>query len=324
MSILITGGFGYIGSHIVRILQQDSQAVHVVDISDELPQLGSVPHLNIDISQVDSILELNDYLNKNSIRSIIHLAARKQVAESVSQPLWYYKQNLVGLLNLLEAVNNSPVENFVFSSTAAVYGVPGDGVAEENSSPAPINPYGESKIAGEFLLRSFAKATGLRQLSLRYFNVAGAGWSDLADVQALNLIPIVFKNISKRESPVIFGNDYDTIDGTCVRDYVHVLDLARAHIAALDYLENSEKKFDVFNVGTGVGSSVLQVIKKISEVSGLDIEPIIEDRRKGDPGLLIASVQRIKDYLDWHPQHSLDEIISSAWEGYLNRVNPEL
>jgi UDP-glucose 4-epimerase len=177
----------------------------------------------------------------------------------------------------------------------------------------PINPYGETKLIGEWMARDAARAWGLRVANLRYFNVAGAGWPDLADTAVMNLVPIVFAAIKNRTKPKVFGADYDTVDGSCVRDYVHVLDLADAHLSALDYLDNAEREYDTFNVGTGKGSSVIEVLDAIREVSGIDFEHEIVERRAGDPPFLCADVSRINRVLGWNAKNGLREIVASAW-----------
>lgn len=319
MAVLVTGGFGYIGSHITRLLQQSGQEVHVLDNADPMPQLQVSGSLRVDLSQEESVRTITEYLQNNQIDSIIHMAARKQVGESVEKPLWYYRQNIGGLTNLLEAAVSAGVSKFVFSSSAATYGTPPGGVAAESGQASPINPYGETKLIGEWLMRNVEKATGLKQLSLRYFNVAGAGWDDLGDPHALNLIPIIFRQIDRGEQPIIFGDDYDTPDGTCVRDYIHILDLAQAHIDALGYLERDDREFDVFNVGTGKGTSVAEVVAEVSQVTGVELNPVITARRAGDPASLTAAADRIQSAFGWKAQYGLTEIIQSGWDAHRHR-----
>jgi UDP-glucose 4-epimerase len=206
------------------------------------------------------------------------------------------------------------IKKLVFSSSAAAYGVPDVDLVSEDEASSPINPYGQTKLIGEWMAANAETAWGLRHVNLRYFNVAGAGWDDLADTQVLNLIPIVFEAISKNTQPKVYGADYNTLDGSCIRDYVHVLDLAQAHIQALDYLEKEKREFNTFNVGTGTGSSVLEVIHQIQKTIGINFEYEIVDSRAGDPARLVADASRIKSAMGWKAKSSLSEIIESAWK----------
>ncbi|MEO0312791.1 MAG: hypothetical protein RL140_21 [Actinomycetota bacterium] len=316
MAILVTGGAGYIGSHVVRLLQQRGEKVVVVDDLSEgiVDRIGETPRVKIDLAQGTAIRELQELIREHEVTAVIHLAARKKVGESVEKPDWYFEQNVGGMKNLLEAMRTTGVNKLVFSSSAATYGVPTVSHAAEDIECKPINPYGQTKLDGEILCREASESWGLREVSLRYFNVAGTGWPELVDTQVANLVPIIFKQLADGKSPVVFGNDWPTPDGTCVRDYVHVLDLAEAHLKALDYLENATREFDVFNVGTGVGSSVLEVINEVAAVTGKSITPVIADRRPGDPAYLCADVSRIEKVLGWKAQRGLHEIIKSAWD----------
>jgi UDP-glucose 4-epimerase len=316
MAILVTGGAGYIGSHVVRLLQQRGENVVVVDDLSEgiVDRIGETPRVKIDLAQSTAIRELQEIIREHEVTAVIHLAARKKVGESVEKPDWYFEQNVGGLKNLLEAMRTTGVNKLVFSSSAAAYGTPEVGYASEDIECKPINPYGQTKLDGEIICREASESWGLREVSLRYFNVAGTGWSELADTQVANLVPIIFKQVVEGESPVVFGNDWPTPDGTCVRDYVHVLDLAEAHLKALDYLETANREFDVFNVGTGVGSSVLDVINEVAVLTGKQITPVIAERRPGDPASLCADVSRIEKALGWKAKRGLHEIIQSAWD----------
>jgi UDP-glucose 4-epimerase len=315
VSILVTGGAGYIGSHVVRLLTESGHSVVVVDnLQTGLnTRIQGIKTLELDLSNALAKEALIGLMKQESVTSVIHLAALKQVGESVSNPEKYFSVNLGGQANLLEAMRISGVKKLVFSSSAASYGNPEAELISEDSDTRPINPYGQTKLIGEWMAKNASKAWGLRQVSLRYFNVAGAGWPDLADTQKLNLIPIAFAAIRDLEKPKVFGTDYPTSDGSCVRDYVHVLDLARAHLAALDYLERDEREFDVFNVGTGVGNSVFEVLEQIRQTTGIDFEVAIEPRREGDPPKLVADVSRIKAELDWEAEYDLKQIIESAF-----------
>ena len=318
MTVLVTGGAGYIGSHVVRLLQNRGQNVVVVDDLSEgiRSRIGAAPLFSIDLAEQSSIAKLMDVFREQNVTAVVHLAARKKVGESVERPDWYHEQNVGGLKNLLSAMEQSKVSRLVFSSSAATYGVPDVDQVPEDFDCKPINPYGQTKLDGEHLVQAAAKAWGLREVSLRYFNVAGTGWDDLVDTQIANLVPIVFKSLADGKAPTVFGNDWPTPDGTCVRDYVHVLDLAEAHIAALEYLESDTREFDVFNVGSGLGSSVMDVINEVASVTGKTIIPSIEPRRAGDPAFLCADVSRIEATLGWKATHNLHDIIESVWKAH--------
>lgn len=315
MTVLVTGGAGYIGSHVARLLiERGSKVVVADDLSTGLEaRVAAVEHVQLDLASADAVQQLRSIIKTHSIESVIHLAARKKVGESVDLPEWYYQQNIGGLANLLEAMKAEGVNRLVFSSSAATYGMPDVAACREDMICQPINPYGETKLVGEWLARAAARAWGLRVVNLRYFNVAGAGWPDLADTAVANLIPIAFAALKAGKAPVVFGNDYPTADGSCVRDYVHVHDLADAHLSALDYLERDDRKFDTFNVGTGAGSSVFEVLAEIKRVTGIAFEEVVEPRRAGDPPSLCADVSRINDELGWHAKQGLAEIVESAW-----------
>jgi UDP-glucose 4-epimerase len=316
MTILLTGGAGYIGSHVVRLLQQRGEEVVVVDDLSEgiVARIGNARLVQLDLAGSDSVEKLVRVFQEEKVHAVIHLAARKKVGESVERPDWYEEQNVGGIKNLLRAMKEAGVDRLVFSSSAATYGVPEVAQVDEDFDCKPINPYGQTKLDGERLAREASSQWGLREVSLRYFNVAGTGWPELMDTQTANLVPIIFQSLAQGVAPRVFGNDFPTPDGSCVRDYVHVLDLAEAHLAAIDYLERDERPFDVFNVGTGVGSSVFDVIREVSSVSETEIVPQIEPRRPGDPAYLAANVSRIREVLGWSAKHDLHDIIKSAWE----------
>jgi UDP-glucose 4-epimerase len=320
MSVLVTGGAGYIGSHVARILSQSGSQVVVVDnYSTGLDsRVLGLPTTNLELSDPGAIAVLEQLMTSHKVNAVVHLAALKQVGESVDKPEEYFLKNLGGQGNLLTAMKNTGVKKLVFSSSAASYGVPDLDLVSENQRPEPINPYGQTKLIGEWMAKNAEVAWGLSQVSLRYFNVAGAGWPDLADTQKLNLIPIVFAAIKEGSTPKVFGDDYQTPDGSCIRDYVHVMDLAKAHVAALDYLDNGIRPHDVFNVGTGTGSSVLEVIRQIQKTTGLDFKFEIAPRRAGDPPRLIADVSRINQVINWKSENGLVEIVESAWQALNN------
>ena len=316
MSILVTGGAGYIGSHVVRLLQQQGHEVVVLDnMSSGLSaRIGSAKLVELDLASEKATDALTALMRAEQVSAVIHLAARKQVGESVLKPEWYFEQNIGGMAHLLEAMREVGVDRLVFSSSAATYGMPDTDFVNEDFDCKPINPYGQTKLIGEWMAANASRAWGLRAVNLRYFNVAGAGWNDLADTAVANLVPIVFAAIRSGDVPKVYGNDYATDDGSCVRDYVHVHDLADAHLEALNYLERDDRKFDTFNVGTGNGSSVFEVLEEIRNVSGQKFEFDIQARRAGDPPSLAADVSRIKAELGWQSKHNLHEIVRSAWD----------
>lgn len=320
MSILVVGGAGYIGAHVVRLLLQRGDEVVVADdLSYGLPsRVEGAEVVEIDVATDGAVQALADLMESRGVTAVIHFAARKQVGESVERPTWYYQQNIGGLANVMAAMEQARVDQMIFSSSAAVYGMPPIEVVPEDTECHPINPYGETKLIGEWMMANCERAWGLRWAGLRYFNVAGAGWDDLGDMATLNLIPMVMDRLVKGESPKIFGDDYPTYDGTCVRDYIHVRDLATAHIAALDYLASGEEMAEhVFNVGTGKGASVREVVAKILAVTGkTDVEPEVLPRRAGDPAQLIGNATRITEVLGWKAEYNLDDIITSSFTSW--------
>jgi UDP-glucose 4-epimerase len=314
MTVLVTGGAGYIGAHVARLLKN---AGHTVLIVDDLStgfsgRVEGFSFVDVDLAAQDAQAKLSRAFEEHQVSAVMHFAARKKVGESVEFPEWYFQQNVGGLANLLQAMKNAGIQKLVFSSSAAVYGMPSIGLVDEDFPCAPINPYGETKLVGEWLVANASKAWGLNAVNLRYFNVAGTGWNDLADTQVANLVPIVIQ-AAKTEIPAkVFGDDYETLDGSCVRDYVHVVDLAEAHIAALTRL-NEVNGVSTYNVGTGKGSSVFEVVKALEQASGRAIEVEVADRRAGDPASLTADVSRIERELGWSAKYGLEEIVESAW-----------
>jgi UDP-glucose 4-epimerase len=319
MSVLVTGGAGYIGSHVARLLTEAGTEVIVVDdlSTGKDSRVSGLTSYRIDLAEPSAVPTLGELMNKHKVTSVIHLAALKQVGASVENPEEYFNKNLGGQANLLLAMRSAGVKKLVFSSSAAAYGVPDVDLVSEEEISSPINPYGQTKLIGEWMAANAETSWGLRHVNLRYFNVAGAGWDDLADTQVLNLIPIVFEAIRNKSKPKVYGADYNTTDGSCVRDYVHVLDLAQAHIEALRYLEQNQREFNTFNVGTGTGSTVLEVIRQIQKTTGIDFEYEVVARRAGDPARLISDASRIKTTMGWKAKNSLVEIVESAWKALI-------
>lgn len=324
MTVLVTGGCGYIGAHVVHALHLNNQKVVVVDdLSYGKPTRVEGARLyGMDVSAPGSGERLAEIMKAEDVDAVIHFAARKQVGESVEKPLWYYQQNINGMLNVLIGMRDAGVKKLVFSSSAATYGVPPVDVVPEDVEPmVPINPYGQTKLFGEWMARACETTYGIRFCGLRYFNVAGCGPVELEDPAILNLIPMLFNRLKQGKAPAIFGDDYPTPDGTCVRDYIHVSDLADAHVAALDYLDRDERKYDVFNVGTGEGTSVRQIVDEVKKVTGLPFTETVMPRRAGDPPHLIGSPKRINEEMGWHAKYNVEDIVKSAWEAW--QANPE-
>lgn len=325
MSILVTGGAGYIGSHTALEL---IRAGYDVVIADSLVtgHLKAIPEgarfYRGDIRDIDF---LNGLFQSESIDAVIHFAAFSLVGESVSNPLKYYENNIYGTKVLLEAMVANGVKRIVFSSTAATYGEPENIPILETDRTCPTNPYGETKLAMERMFKWTAQAHGMSYVSLRYFNACGAdqcGHIGEAHDPESHLIPLILQVPNgKREAISIYGTDYDTPDGTCIRDYIHVTDLASAHILAVEYLLRGGER-DIFNLGNGVGYSVREVIETARAVTGHPIPAIEVERRAGDPARLVASSEKARRVLGWRPTHdSLEEIISSAWNWHKNNPN---
>ena len=325
MAILVLGGAGYIGSHTALELVK---AGNEVVIADNLVT-GYRKAIPEEAKFYEGDLRDFDFLNKlfqqEKIDAVIHFAAYSLVGESVTNPLKYYDNNLYGTKVLLEAMVKNNVGKVVFSSTAATYGEPENIPILETDRTCPTNPYGETKLAMEKMFKWTAEAHGLRYVSLRYFNACGADESGTigeAHNPESHLIPLILQVPNgKRETISIYGTDYDTPDGTCIRDYIHVTDLAQAHILAVQYLNNGGES-DIFNLGNGVGYSVREVIETARKITGHPIPATETSRRAGDPARLVASSEKAKKILGWKPVHdSLEEIIASAWNWHKNHPN---
>ncbi|HIY23549.1 MAG TPA: UDP-glucose 4-epimerase GalE [Candidatus Brachybacterium merdigallinarum] len=316
MTTLVIGGAGYIGSHVVRLLVEQGEKVVVIDhlATGYRERTAGAELVELDVTTAEAVPALVRVIRETGAEAMIHFAAHKQVGESVAKPEMYWHDNVGGLANALSACAQAGLRDVVFSSSAAVYGMPDVDLVTEDLTPQPINPYGATKYVGEWMLADAERAHDMRTVALRYFNVAGAGWPELADTQVMNLVPIVLDALDRGHAPTVFGTDYDTPDGTCIRDYVHVLDLADAHIAALTYLRGEDRPHRVFNVGTGTGSSVLEVIEAIARVKGIEITPTLGERRPGDPARLICSADRIREAMGWSATHGLEDIVRSAAE----------
>jgi UDP-glucose 4-epimerase len=258
-------------------------------------------------------------LREHNVTGVLHIAAKKQVGESVERPLHYYRENVEGLRVVLEAAVAAGVSRFLLSSSAAVYGMPDVELVTEDTPCVPMSPYGETKLVGEWLIRDVAAAHGLAYANLRYFNVAGAASPELGDPTALNIVPMVFERIEAGLPPRIFGADYDTPDGTTIRDYIHVGDIASAHVAAARRLERDEHAALTLNIGRGEGVSVRELVDRILEHTGSDLVPEITPRRAGDAARSIASADRIKAELGWSAQYDIADMVASAWAGWRMR-----
>lgn len=325
MKVLVLGGAGYIGSHTVKALCEENIDVVVADnlVTGHIEAVDS--RAKFYKGDIRDFNFLDDLFSKEKIDAVIHFAAYSLVGESVTDPLKYYDNNLCGTKVLLESMVKNNVDKIVFSSTAATYGEPENIPILESDRTEPTNPYGETKLSMEKMFKWTANAHGLRFVSLRYFNACGADESGKigeAHNPETHLIPIILQVPNgQREFVSIFGNDYPTKDGTCIRDYIHVTDLAQAHILAVKYLMNGGNS-DIFNLGNGVGFSVREVIETARKVTGHPIPVKDVERRAGDPAQLIASSEKAKKVLGWKPEHdSLEEIIASAWNWHKNHPN---
>ena len=324
-TILVTGGAGYIGSHAVLALKRAGYGVVVLDnlVYGHRELVEQVLQVELIVGDTNDRPLLDELFAKHNIAAVMHFSAYAYVGESVTDPIKYYRNNVVGTLTLLEAMLAASVKSFVFSSTCATYGVPKTVPIPEDHPQSPINPYGMTKLMVERILADFDVAYGLKSVCFRYFNAAGADPTGLLGEDhnpETHLIPLVLMAaMGKRESVSIFGTDYPTPDGTCIRDYIHVTDLADAHILGAEYLlQGGDSSF--FNLGNGNGFSVKQVIDTAKTVTGRDIKVVESDRRPGDPPMLVGSSDKARKTLGWNPQHpALEEILNHAWQWHQRR-----
>ena len=323
-TILVTGGSGYIGSHTVKALQKVGYEVLILDNlvyghKDIAETLGA----ELIVGNTNDRDLLDQLFSDRPISAVMHFAAYAYVGESVTQPDKYYRNNVVGTLTLLEAMVAANIKAFVFSSTCATYGVPQQTPITEDHPQAPINPYGATKLMVERILQDFDVAYGLKSVIFRYFNAAGADPNGVIGEDhnpETHLIPLILLTaLGKRDAITVYGSDYPTPDGTCLRDYIHVTDLAEAHVLGLQYLLNS-KKSEIFNLGNGNGFSVKEVIDTAKQVTSKPIKVLFGDRRAGDPPALVGSSEKAKKILNWQPKYAdLNLILQHAWQWHQKR-----
>ena len=328
--ILVTGGCGYIGSHtVVDLLDNGYRVIIIDDLSNSSEEVLDgiesitgirVPMYKVDLKDKQAVLDC--FSAESDIEGIVHFAAYKSVEESTRKPLGYFENNIKGLMHVLEGVQRYDIPHFIFSSSCTVYGQPDIlPVTEQTPMQETESPYGRTKLIGEFILKDISGLSPLQTISLRYFNPAGA--HETAEIgedpinKASNLVPIITETaIGKREKMTVYGDDYDTRDGTCIRDYIHIMDLAAAHTKALDYLraEQSGKDFEVFNLGIGEGVTVLEAIHAFEQVTGETLNYEIGDRRPGDVEAIYANYSKAGEVLGWEPRRDIEDIMRTAWE----------
>ncbi|MCH8863683.1 MAG: UDP-glucose 4-epimerase GalE [Proteobacteria bacterium] len=323
MNILITGGAGYVGGSCLRYLAAKTD--HKVVAFDDLRQghAEAVDGNQLVLGDIADTALLVKTMRDNDIELVMHFAAASDVAESVAKPEYHYDNNVGGTLSLLNAMREAGIDRIVFSGTSAVYGESQNEPMTEDTPKLPCCPYARSKLAVEWMIEDFADAHGLGYTILRYFNAAGAdtdGRYGEAHDPEFHLIPVILQCcLGQRDKLYVFGSDYDTPDGTCIRDYVHVEDLATAHLKALERMTSTSR--EIFNIGSGSGHTVLEVIEACRRVTGMEIPFELSPRRPGDPTLLVANGDRIRSKLDWAPKHGLEAIVESAWKWHQSHPN---
>jgi len=314
MTVLVTGGAGYIGSHIVRAFGLAGlDCVVVDDLSSGHREFVPDGVTFVDATILDSEVVAKAMV-EHEVEAVVHLAGFKYAGVSVQRPLHTYEQNVQGTVALLQAMRDAEIDKIVFSSSAAVYGTPDVDLVTEATATAPESPYGESKLIGEWLLRDAARAFPLHHTSLRYFNVVGSAVPDLYDTSPHNLFPLVIEALLEGRTPRINGADYPTADGTCERDYIHVADLAEAHVVAARTLLAGGTLEPVYNLGSGDGVSVREIMTAVATATGIAFEPEIADRRPGDPARIVASGELAARDLGWAMRHSVEDMVRSAWQ----------
>jgi len=313
MTWLVTGGAGYIGAHVAHAFLEAEIPVVVLDDLSSGYHAFVPPGVPFAMGSVLDTDFVRGVLRENGVTGVVHVAGYKYAGVSVERPVHTYQQNVTGTASVLDAMAAEGVGAIVFSSSAAVYGTPQVDLVTEETPTAPESPYGESKLVAEWLLRDQARATGLRQTSLRYFNVVGSSAPGVYDTSPYNLFPLVFDALAGGGTPMLNGDDYPTPDGTCVRDYIHVADIAASHVAAARVLADGGALRPVYNLGSGTGSSVREIMTTVAAVTGIDFEPEIGPRRPGDPARIVASGELAARDLDWRMRHSLTDMVASAW-----------
>ncbi|MFJ6537984.1 UDP-glucose 4-epimerase GalE [Paenarthrobacter sp. NPDC091711] len=313
MAWLVTGGAGYIGSHVAQALMDDGHDVVVIDDLSSGKRGFIQEGATFEQGSLLDTEFLKEVFERHDVSGVIHLAGFKYAGVSVEWPLHTYFQNVTGTGNLLAAMETASVRAIVFSSSAAVYGNTDVDLVTESTPTRPESPYGESKLIGEWLIADQSRATGLRHTSLRYFNVVGSGIPEVVDVSPHNLFPLVFQALKDGATPRIFGTAYATPDGSCVRDYVHVADVAAAHVEAARKLQEGVDLEPVYNLGSGTGVSVRQIMTEMASVTGIQFAPQICAARPGDPARIVASGELARRDIAWEPRHTLRDMISSAW-----------
>lgn len=323
MNVLVVGGAGYIGSHAVSLLKNQGHNVIIYDdFSKGHKEVGQILNVKIVEGDLADKAKIKDIFISEKIDVVMHFAAFIEVGESVIDPAKYYENNVAKVLKLLDAMVESNVLKFIFSSTAATFGEPIMEKINEEHPQNPINPYGQSKLMVEKILKDYEKAYGMKSVVFRYFNACGSDMNGIIgeshDPES-HLIPLILQAASgRRDSIKVFGTDYATQDGTCIRDYVHVYDLAQAHILGMDKMIKDNQSFN-YNLGSGSGYSVKEIIDNVKKVTGKDFKVEYVERRAGDPGILIADSTKAEKELDWKPQYSLEQIVISAWKWETNR-----